>query len=376
MTARSSIAPRVATVKTPCTRLPGLVVVRHPHADHPRRLGDVDRGDSRDELFGLLDLLDATTVAGVRHAPLPGLDPYGMTPAQGGRGGSESLTGVLDGNSAWPLCGPGTRLTYGLNVPTSYRHRRAGAAAMFSRPQGVPEGNRGTDLFTLPDNEKQPVSRTLLLERGSCSQRLAVLEAVGRACGIAGRVRGLLVNGRFWYPRFPRLRALIPHQVVLAWPEFLLDDHWVTVSELYGDLSTLQKGGGFTNTSGETLFDAVVRTAVDWDGATCSSCDLSGHVLADLGYFSSRDALFRTHGQTLCLPTRIIAGPHHGPSGNPDGWDDGDGKNRHRLSTLRGSGVAPAPTSAEPPGEEPFRAVGLDETRPDQLPSSCLHGGR
>ncbi|WP_326700549.1 IS3 family transposase [Streptomyces sp. NBC_01754] len=53
---------------------------------------------------------------------------------------------MLDGNSAWPLCGPGTRLTYGLNVPTSYRHRRAGAAAMFSRRQGAPEGIRGTDL--------------------------------------------------------------------------------------------------------------------------------------------------------------------------------------------------------------------------------------
>ncbi|WP_051753254.1 transglutaminase domain-containing protein [Streptosporangium amethystogenes] len=156
-------------------------------------------------------------------------------------------------------------------------------------------------------NDTQPVSRTLLLERGSCSQRLAVLEAVGRAGGIASRVRGLLVDGRFWHPRFPRLRALIPHQIVLAWPEFLLGDQWVTVSELYGDLSTLQKGGGFTNTGGETLFDAVAHTAVDWDGVTCSSCDLSGHVLSDLGYFSSRDALFRTHGQTLCLPVRIIA---------------------------------------------------------------------
>ncbi len=156
-------------------------------------------------------------------------------------------------------------------------------------------------------NEKQPVSRTLLLERGSCSQRLALLEAVARAGGIASRVRGLLVDGRFWYPRFPQLRALIPHQVVLAWPEFMLDSQWLSVSELYGGLDTLQKGGGFVNAGGETLFDAVARTAVDWDGLTCSSCDLSGYVLADLGYFSSRDLLFRTHGQTLCLPVRIIA---------------------------------------------------------------------
>ncbi|GAA4583877.1 hypothetical protein GCM10023194_22320 [Planotetraspora phitsanulokensis] len=156
-------------------------------------------------------------------------------------------------------------------------------------------------------NEKQPASRTLLLERGSCSQRLALLEAVARACGIASRVRGLLVDGRFWYSRFPRLRALIPHQVMLAWPEFQLDRRWVSVSELYGDLDTLQKAGGFANVGGETLFDAVARTAVDWDGLTCSSCDLSGYVLADLGYFSSRDALFGTHGQTLCLPVRITA---------------------------------------------------------------------
>ncbi|MFD0665665.1 transglutaminase domain-containing protein [Thermocatellispora tengchongensis] len=93
-------------------------------------------------------------------------------------------------------------------------------------------------------NEKQPVSRTLLLGRGSCSQRLALLEAVARACGIASRVRGLLVDGRFWHARFPRLRALVPRRVVLAWPEFLLAGRWVPVSELYGDLSTLRQGAG------------------------------------------------------------------------------------------------------------------------------------
>jgi hypothetical protein len=156
-------------------------------------------------------------------------------------------------------------------------------------------------------NERQPASTTLGLGRGSCSQRLALLEAVARACGIATRVRGLLLDGRFWHPRFPRLRALIPRQVVLAWPEFLLGGQWVAVSELYGDLGTLQAGGRFTNTGGETLFDAIARTAVDWDGSTCSSCDLSGRVLADLGYFDSRDDLFSKHGQTLCLPVRIPA---------------------------------------------------------------------
>ncbi|MEO3889491.1 transglutaminase domain-containing protein [Nonomuraea sp. B5E05] len=156
-------------------------------------------------------------------------------------------------------------------------------------------------------NERQPASATLGLRRGSCSQRLALLEAVARGRGIATRVRGFLLDGRFWHSRFPRLRALVPRRVVLAWPEFLLGGRWVTASELYGDLGMLRAGGRFTNAGGETLFDAIARTAVDWDGGTCSSCDLSGHVLADLGFFDSRDDLFNEHGQTLCLPVRIPA---------------------------------------------------------------------
>jgi transglutaminase-like putative cysteine protease len=165
-------------------------------------------------------------------------------------------------------------------------------------------------------NERQPVSRTLRRRRGSCSQRLAVLEAVARAAGIPTRVRGLLVDGSFWYPRFPRARLLLPDRVVLAWPAFHLDGTWIEAGELFGDLTDLaaDPGGGFTNIAGETLFDAVARTAVDWDGQTstpgsCSSCDLSEVVLADLGQFPSRDALFDAHGQTLCWPARVLAEP-------------------------------------------------------------------
>ncbi|GAB2594703.1 hypothetical protein GCM10027168_29120 [Streptomyces capparidis] len=164
--------------------------------------------------------------------------------------------------------------------------------------------------------EQQPVSVTLRRGRGSCSQRMAVLEALARASGVPTRVRGLIVDGAFWYPRFPRLRALVPDQVVLAWPEFRLADGWVPVSELYGPLPELAADGvtGFANASGETLFDAVSRTAVDWDGATsrpgeCSTCDLSAHVLADLGHYPSRDTLFTTHGQTLCPFARTVADP-------------------------------------------------------------------
>ncbi|GGO79654.1 hypothetical protein GCM10012289_64440 [Nonomuraea cavernae] len=156
-------------------------------------------------------------------------------------------------------------------------------------------------------DERQPVSTTLALGRGSCSQRLAVLEAVARATGIPTRVRGLLVDGRFWYPRFPRSRPLIPARVVLAWPEFRTEGRWVPVSEIYGDLGSLRDGGAFANDGGETLFDAVARTAIDWDGATCSSCDLSGQVLADLGYFDARDDLFAAYGQTVCSVVAVAS---------------------------------------------------------------------
>ncbi|MFE7168176.1 transglutaminase domain-containing protein [Streptomyces sp. NPDC057616] len=173
--------------------------------------------------------------------------------------------------------------------------------------------------------DARPVSQVLRRGRGSCSQRLAVLEAVARATGVPTRVRGLLVDGTFWYPRFPRLQGLVPHQVVLAWPEFRLGrlsaaGHpmapWLSVSELFGDLAELSEGGGggFTNSGTETLFEALSRTAVDWDGATLcpasgATCDLSAYVLADLGRFCSRDELFARHGQTLCPAARTVAEP-------------------------------------------------------------------
>lgn len=171
-------------------------------------------------------------------------------------------------------------------------------------------GSRIVARYALDDC--QPASRTLRRGRGSCSQRLAVLESVARARGIRTRVRGLLVDGSFWYPRFPRLRRVVPDVVVLAWPEFRLEDGWVSASELFGP--TGDDATGFTNDGGETLFDAIARTTIDWDGTTsttssCSVCDLSGSVSTDLGRFDSRDALFAAHGQTLSAPARLLADP-------------------------------------------------------------------
>lgn len=64
--------------------------------------------------------------------------------------------------------------------------------------------------------ERQPVSRTIETGRGSCSQRLACLEALARGRGIGTRVRALWVSGRFWNRRFPRVRMFIPDRVLLA----------------------------------------------------------------------------------------------------------------------------------------------------------------
>ncbi|MEU2975799.1 transglutaminase domain-containing protein [Streptomyces hirsutus] len=173
--------------------------------------------------------------------------------------------------------------------------------------------------------DERPVSEVLRRGRGSCSQRLAVLESVARASGVATRVRGLLVDGSFWYPRFPRLHRIVPDQVLLAWPEFRLEGlsaalhptaPWLGVSELFDSLAELSDGhgGGFTDAGPETLFDALSRTAVDWDGVTLcpaagAACDLSAYVLTDLGRFDSRDELFTRHGQTLCPAARLLAEP-------------------------------------------------------------------
>ncbi|MFE5489473.1 transglutaminase domain-containing protein [Streptomyces virginiae] len=192
--------------------------------------------------------------------------------------------------------------------------------------------------------DERPVSEVLRRGRGSCSQRLAVLEAVARAYGVPTRVRGLLVDGSFWYPRFPRLRRIVPDQVLLAWPEFRLGSpagvpgaaaSWLTVSELLGGLRPVaaEQGGGFTNAGSETLFEALSRTAIDWDAAptACPSagpgadsgadpgagaaCDLSAYVLTDLGHYASRDELFARHGQTLCGLARLMAEPVLGRRG-------------------------------------------------------------
>ena len=46
--------------------------------------------------------------------------------------------------------------------------------------------------------ERQPASVTMALNKGSCSQRMACLEALARGYGIPTRVRGLWLRKQFW----------------------------------------------------------------------------------------------------------------------------------------------------------------------------------
>jgi transglutaminase-like putative cysteine protease len=158
-------------------------------------------------------------------------------------------------------------------------------------------------VYTL--DEFQPASETLRKGAGSCSQRMACLEALSRAKGIGTRVRGLWIKGSFWYPRFRLSRPFIPGRVLLAWPQFYIGMTWIDFDELYGSVAemTEKAGAGFSN-AGETLFEAVEHTAVDFLGKTencggiCTATryDLSKYVVGEEGYSDTRDELFNRLG--------------------------------------------------------------------------------
>lgn len=162
-------------------------------------------------------------------------------------------------------------------------------------------------------DERQPASMTLRRGRGSCSQRLAILEAVARCGGIATRSRALLVDGSFWHQRFGRFAALVPDLVLVAWPEFQLEGGWVSASDLFPTPEGQRPS--FTNTGADTLFDAIAVGAASWspssdDGIVCSPPEesLVRFLRCDLGIFESRDALFSEYGQNLPTPVRFVAG--------------------------------------------------------------------
>lgn len=152
-------------------------------------------------------------------------------------------------------------------------------------------------------DEWQPASVTMKKAQGSCSQRMACLEAIARAGGIATRVEALHVKGSFWFPRFRFTRRFIPKQILLLWPQFYVDGAWLDFDELHATMDELaaKNTGGFTN-AGESLFEAVSHTPVDFRGKTCGiGCakpehDLSRYLVSDEGVFDSRDDALRRFG--------------------------------------------------------------------------------
>ena len=147
-------------------------------------------------------------------------------------------------------------------------------------------------------DEDRPVSETFRLNEGSCGQRMAAVEAVARAGGVATRVRALWLDRRFWFSRLPLLRFFLPPRTLMPWPQFYFDGQWVDFDELYCPCRDLAEKTpvkhAFSN-AGESLFDAIRHAPVDFlgklKGTEYASYDISHVVVEDGGFFDTRDEL-------------------------------------------------------------------------------------
>jgi hypothetical protein len=145
-------------------------------------------------------------------------------------------------------------------------------------------------------NDDQPASVTLRENKGSCMQRMAALEALARAVGIATRVRALWTNKRLWFHRLPLLKLGLPEVILYTWPQFRIGGKWVDFDELYEPIAKLAARAkkAFSN-AGESVFSAVRDQPVDFLGK-CKDCgrpDLDLSPLAtDAGIYDTRDELF------------------------------------------------------------------------------------
>ncbi len=89
----------------------------------------------------------------------------------------------------------------------------------------------------------------------------------------------------------------------MVWSQFFGEDKWLDFDELHASIDQIaaRSTGGFTN-SGESLFEAVVDTPVDFLGKTCGlSCarrehDLSRFLVKHCGLFDTRDEAFERLG--------------------------------------------------------------------------------
>ncbi|PYQ26922.1 MAG: hypothetical protein DMF56_22360 [Acidobacteria bacterium] len=151
-------------------------------------------------------------------------------------------------------------------------------------------------VYSIDDG--RPVSESVRRRDGSCAQRMACVEALARAYGIPTRVRALWLDHSFWFHRLPLLRFVLPKRTLMPWPQFYLDGAWVDFDEIYGPIAELAQRSVadhvFTN-RGQSLFDAVSNTAIDFFGRLRATpfarFDLSNFVVADGGTFDTRDEL-------------------------------------------------------------------------------------
>jgi hypothetical protein len=72
------------------------------------------------------------------------------------------------------------------------------------------------------------------------------------------------VEGAFWFSR-----PFIPEYILLIWPQYFLAGPSVDIDELYSPMAELAAASSGFRNDGETLFEAVQKTAVDFFGKTC-----------------------------------------------------------------------------------------------------------
>jgi hypothetical protein len=157
-------------------------------------------------------------------------------------------------------------------------------------------------------DEDRPASETLRLNAGSCGQRMAALEALARAAGVATRVRALWLRREFWNSRLPLLRFFLPERSLMPWPQFHLEGRWVDFDELFGPIEEQAARTSikhpFTN-RGVSLYDAVRDMPVDFlgklKGTPHALYDISRHVAGDAGFSDTRDQLLASERKTGAL---------------------------------------------------------------------------
>ncbi len=140
----------------------------------------------------------------------------------------------------------------------------------------------------------QAASRTLRVGAGSCSQKMALLEALSRGHGIPTRVHGFLVDGSYWRARFPRMTWILPSTVPLAWPEFLVDAEWIDLSQVGAVAAPDASRPEFANVGANTMFEAAPTHHLPWSCAFegPGRCPLDSSLVDDLGTFDTRDAFY------------------------------------------------------------------------------------